>query len=255
MNRIIKYVVLDIVKNKMVIAYAILLAILCFSAFNLEDNSTKGVLTVQSIILLTVPLVSIIFSTIYLYNSNEFIELLLSQPVQRKKIWTSLFSGLCVSLVAAFLISGGIPLLLYAPINLAIMMIVIGCLITIIFIALACLCAILTRDKSKGIGIAILIWLFFALLFDGLLLFLVFQFADYPIEKPMIVLASLSPIDLSRIMMQLHMDVSAMMGYTGAIFKDFFGNSLGLTIALLLLLLWIIIPFWISLRRFKKKDL
>lgn len=255
MNRIIKYVVLDIVKNKMVIAYAILLAILCFSAFNLEDNSIKGVLTVQSIILLTVPLVSIIFSTIYLYNSNEFVELLLSQPVQRKKIWISLFTGLSISLVTAFLISGGIPLLLYAPINLAVMMIVIGCLITVIFIALACLCAILTRDKAKGIGIAILIWLFFALLFDGLLLFLLFQFADYPIEKPMIALASLSPIDLSRIMMQLHMDVSAMMGYTGAIFKDFFGNSLGLIIALSLLLLWIIIPFWISLRRFKKKDL
>ncbi len=255
MNRIIKYVVLDIVKNKMVIAYAILLAILCFSAFNLEDNSTKGVLTVQSIILLTVPLVSIIFSTIYLYNSNEFVELLLSQPVQRKKIWTSLFTGLSISLVTAFLISGGIPLLLYAPITLAVMMIVIGCLITVIFIALACLCSILTRDKAKGIGIAILIWLFFALLFDGLLLFLLFQFADYPIEKPMIALASLSPIDLSRIMMQLHMDVSAMMGYTGAIFKDFFGNSLGLIIALSLLLLWIIIPFWISLRRFKKKDL
>ncbi len=239
----------------MVIAYAVLLAVLCFSAFNLEDNSTKGVLTVQSIILLTVPLVSLIFSTIYLYNSNEFIELLLGQPVQRKKIWISLFTGLSLSLVIAFLISGGVPLLLYAPANLALMMILIGCLITVIFVSLACLCAMLTRDKAKGIGIAILIWLFFALLFDGLLLFILFQFSDYPIEKPMIALASLSPIDLSRILMQLHMDVSAMMGYTGAIFKDFFGNTLGMSMAILLLVLWIVIPFWISLRKFKRKDL
>lgn len=239
----------------MVIAYAVLLAILCFSAFNLEDNSTKGILTVQSIILLTVPLVSIIFSTIYLYNSNEFIELLLSQPIQRKKIWVSLFSGLSISLLSAFLISAGIPLLLYAPGRPALMMILIGCLITMIFVALACLCAVLTRDKAKGIGIAILIWLFFALLFDGLLLFILFQFADYPIEKPMIVLASLSPIDLSRIMMQLHMDVSAMMGYTGAIFKNFFGNNTGFGIALFLLVLWVIIPFLISLRKFNRKDM
>lgn len=239
----------------MVIAYAVLLAILCFSAFNLEDNSTKGILTVQSIILLTVPLVSIIFSTIYLYNSNEFIELLLSQPIQRKKIWVSLFSGLSISLLSAFLISAGIPLLLYAPGSPALMMILIGCLITMIFVALACLCAVLTRDKAKGIGIAILIWLFFALLFDGLLLFILFQFADYPIEKPMIVLASLSPIDLSRIMMQLHMDVSAMMGYTGAIFKNFFGNNVGFSIALFLLVLWVIIPFLISLRKFNRKDM
>lgn len=239
----------------MVIAYAVLLAILCFSAFSLEDNSTKGVLTVQSIILLTVPLVSIIFSTIYLYNSNEFVELLLSQPVQRRRIWISLFLGLSLSLLTAFLLAAGIPLLLYAPASLAWMMIGIGSLVTIIFVSIACLCTMLTRDKAKGIGIAIITWLFFALLFDGLLLFLLFQFADYPIEKPMIALASLSPIDLSRIMMQLQMDVSAMMGYTGAIFKNFFGNTSGFMVALLLLLLWIIVPFWISLRKFKRKDL
>lgn len=239
----------------MVIAYTVLLAILCFSAFSLEDNSTKGVLTVQSIILLTVPLVSIIFSTIYLYNSNEFMELLLSQPVQRKRIWISIYLGLSGSLLAAFLLAAGIPLLLYAPANLAWIMIAIGSLITLIFVSIACLCTMLTRDKTKGIGIAIITWLFFALLFDGLLLFILFQFADYPIEKPMIALASLSPIDLSRIIMQLHMDISAMMGYTGAIFKNFFGNLGGFLTAILLLLLWVVVPFWISLRRFKRKDL
>lgn len=239
----------------MVIAYTVLLAILCFSAFSLEDSSTKGVLTVQSIILLTVPLVSIIFATIYLYNSNEFIELLLSQPVQRRKIWVSLFIGLAMSLLAAFLLAAGVPLFLYAPLNLALVMIMIGSLITVIFVALACLCAMLTRDKAKGIGLAILIWLFFALLFDGLLLFFLVQFSDYPIEKPLIFMASLSPIDLSRILMQLHMDVSAMMGYTGAIFKNFFGNVTGFVIALLLLILWIVVPFWISLRKFIRKDL
>ncbi len=255
MNRIIKYIILDIIKNKLVIAYAVVLGLLCFTAFSLEDNATKGALTVQSIILFVVPLVSIIFSTIYLYNSNEFIELLLGQPIQRRKIWISLFIGLSVSLATAFFISGGIPLLLYAEGNVALMMIPIGILITVIFVALACLCAILTRDKAKGIGIAILIWLFFALLFDGLLLFIVFQFGDYPIEKPMVILTALSPIDLSRIVMQLQMDVSALMGYTGAIFKQFFGNALGLSITFVLLLLWIIIPFSISLNRFKKKDL
>ncbi len=239
----------------MVIAYTVLLAILCFSAFSLEDNSTKGVLTVQSIILLTVPLVSIIFSTIYLYNSNEFMELLLSQPVQRKRIWISIYLGLSGSLLAAFLLAAGIPLLLNAPANIAWIMIAIGSLITLNFVSIACLCTMLTRDKTKGIGIAIITWLFFALLFDGLLLFILFQFADYPIEKPMIALASLSPIDLSRIMMQLHMDISAMMGYTGAIFKNFFGNLGGFLTAILLLLLWVVVPFWISLRRFKRKDL
>ncbi|HMR81925.1 MAG TPA: ABC transporter permease, partial [Niabella sp.] len=78
MTRILKYVAIDILKNKVVIAYAIMLALFSWSAFSLEDNAAKGVLTVLNIILLTVPLMSVLFATIYVHNSNEFIELLVS---------------------------------------------------------------------------------------------------------------------------------------------------------------------------------
>lgn len=255
MNRIIKIILTDILKNKIVLAYTLILAILSWSSFSLEDNSSKGILTILNIILFTVPLVSILFGTIYLYNSSEFIELLLSQPVKRVKIWMSLFFGLSLSMVIAFFIGAGIPLLVYSADSIGFMMILIGSLITIIFVALAFLCSILTRDKAKGIGIAIMTWLFFALLFDGVVLFLLFQFSDYPIEAPMIVITALSPIDLARIQILLHLDVSAMMGYTGAIFKDFFGTATGLIISFLLLCLWVIIPFFVSLLKFKNKDL
>lgn len=255
MNRIIKFIILDILKNKIVLLYTVLLAGFAWSAFSLEDNSTKGILTLLNIILLTVPLVSILFSTIYIYNSAEFIELLLSQPIKRRTIWISLFSGLSLSLMLGFLIGAGIPILIFAPIDVGIMMISIGSIISIVFVAIAFLSAILTRDKAKGIGISILLWLYFALLFDGLVLFLTFQFSDYPIEKAMIFISALSPIDISRILILLHLDVSAMMGYTGAIFKDYFGNTLGLTISFMILILWIVAPFYISLSKFKNKDL
>jgi Cu-processing system permease protein len=255
MNRIIKIIFLDILKNKIILAYTLILAILSWSSFGLEDNSAKGLLTILNIILFTVPLVSILFATIYLYNSTEFIELLLSQPIKRKKIWLSLFLGLSLAMVLAFFIGAGIPLLINAPDSVGIMMLVIGCLITLVFVALAFLSSILTRDKAKGIGITIMGWLYFALLFDGIILYLLFQFSDYPIEKAMIVVTAFSPIDLARIQILLHLDVSAMMGYTGAIFKDFFGTSLGLLLSFSLLCLWIIIPFFISLIKFKNKDL
>ena len=255
MNRIIKIIFLDILKNKIILAYTLILAILSWSSFGLEDNSAKGLLTILNIILFTVPLVSILFATIYLYNSTEFIELLLSQPIKSKKIWLSLFLGLSLAMVLAFFIGAGIPLLINAPDSVGIMMLVIGCMITLVFVALAFLSSILTRDKAKGIGIAIMGWLYFALLFDGIILYLLFQFSDYPIEKAMIVVTAFSPIDLARIQILLHLDVSAMMGYTGAIFKDFFGTSLGLLLSFSLLCLWIIIPFFISLIKFKNKDL
>ena len=212
-------------------------------------------LTILNVILFTVPLVSILFATIYLYNSSEFIELLLSQPIKRRKIWLSLFFGLSISMILAFFVGAGIPLLINSPDSIGIIMLINGCLITVIFTALAFLSSILTRDKAKGIGIAIMTWLFFALLFDGLVLFLLFQFQDYPIENAMVGITAFSPIDLARIQILLHLDVSAMMGYTGAIFKDFFGTAIGLIVSFLLLSLWVIIPFFISLRKFNKKDL
>ena len=255
MERNIKYILIDILKSKLIIGYALLIGILSWSVFNLEDKSSKGLLTILNVILLTVPLVSIIFSTIYIYNSSEFIELMVSQPIERKKIWFSLFIGLCTAFVVAFLIGVGIPLLVYSPNAQGLIMIVIGCLISCVFVAVAFLCATVTKDKAKGTGLAIIIWLFFALLFDGLILFLTFQLADYPIEKPMVFVTALNPIDLSRILMLLQLDASAMMGYTGAIFKNFFGNTLGMIISFLLIILWIIIPFYISLKKFRNKDL
>jgi Cu-processing system permease protein len=255
MNRLIKIILIDILKNKFILAYALILAVLSWSSFALEDNSAKGILTILNVILFTVPLVSILFATIYLYNSSEFIELLLSQPIKRKKIWVSLFFGISLSMVFAFFIGAGIPLIINSPDSIGMMMILIGCLISIIFVALAFLSSILTRDKAKGIGIAIMTWLYFALLFDGMVLFLLFQFSDYPIENAMVGVTALSPIDLARIQILLHLDVSAMMGYTGAIFKDFFGTSIGLIVSFLLLCLWVIVPFFISLKRFRTKDL
>ena len=255
MNRIVKIILGDIFKNKIVLAYTLILAILSWTSFALEDNSAKGMLTILNIILFTVPLVSILFGTIYLYNSSEFIELLLSQPIQRKKIWTGLFLALSLAMIAAFLIGAGIPLLVYAPDMSGFMMMIVGCLISVIFIALAFLCSIITRDKAKGIGIAIMTWLYFALLFDGIVLFLLFQLSEYPIEHAMVGLTALSPIDLARIQILLHLDVSTMMGYTGAIFKDFFGTTVGLFVSFLLLCMWIFIPYFISLVKFKHKDL
>lgn len=255
MNKVIKYVIIDILRNKIVLAYTLLLFIISFSVFSLEGNSTKGLLSLLNLILFIVPLVSVIFSTIYIYNSAEFIELLLSQPLKRKNIWLSLFAGLSVSLSVSFLVGTGLPILFYEPTATGYIMTLVGCFLSVIFVGIAMLASVVTRDKAKGIGASILLWLYFALIFDGLVLFLLFQFADYPLEKAMMVISGLNPIDLSRVTVLLRLDESALMGYTGAVFKNFFGTQIGFICTLLALALWVIIPLGISLRKFNRKDL
>ncbi|MCB0659338.1 MAG: ABC transporter permease subunit [Saprospiraceae bacterium] len=252
---ITKFVVLDILKNKIIIFYTLLLGVFSWSIFSLEDSSSKSILSLLNIILLTVPLVSIIFSNIYIYNSGEFIELLVSQPVKRRSIWSALFLGLCIAFNFAYLVGIGIPVLMYIGGQTGWILLLSGMLITSIFVSLALFAAIIMRDKAKGIGFSIILWLFFTLIYDGLILFFMFQYADYPIEKPMTIATALNPIDLSRIQVLLCVDSSALMGYTGAIFKKLFGTTLGIVISFTLMSLWIIIPFFISLKLFNKKDL
>jgi Cu-processing system permease protein len=255
MKKIVKYVITDILRNKIVLVYTLFLLASSLSVFGLEDNISKGLLSLLNIILIVVPLVSIIFSTIYVYNSAEFVELLVSQPLKRKTIWLSLFTGLSTSLSIAFFVGAGIPVLICQANMIGLTMILIGLLLSVIFVAIAMLATVKTRDKAKGIGAAIMLWLYFSLLFDGFVLFLLFQFADYPMEKPMIAVSAFNPIDLSRILILLQLDVSAMMGYTGAVFKDFFGTYTGILFSFATLLVWIALPVWYSTRKFNTKDL
>jgi Cu-processing system permease protein len=255
MKKIIKYVVIDILRNKIVLAYTAFLLLISITIFNLEDNSAKGLLSLLNLILIIVPLVSMLFSAIYVYNSSEFLELLVSQPLKRRTIWLSLFAGLAASMAFAFLIGAGIPILIFEATATGFMMLATGLLLSVIFVAIAMLAGVMARDKAKGIGVVILLWLYFSIIFDGLILFILFQFADYPLEKVMVGVVAFNPIDLSRILVLLKMDVSALMSYTGAVFKDFFGTQTGLLLSFCVLIAWIIMPAWLSLRKFNKKDL
>lgn len=255
MMRISRYVLYDILRSKVILAYTLFLLVVSFSLFQMEENSSKAVLSLLNIVLIVVPLISMVFSTIHYYNSYEFIELMLSQPVSRTRILMSEYAGTALSLGTAYLIGVGLPVCLFQFDATGIALIFTGFILTIIFTSLAFLASVKSKDKARGIGIALLLWFYFALIYDGLVLLVLFAFSDYPLEKLTLLLSSLNPIDLGRIFIMLKMDVSALMGYTGATYREFFGSSLGLLYTIGIMLLWIIIPLLLAVRSFQKKDL
>jgi Cu-processing system permease protein len=255
MFKLSKYVLYDILRNKVVIAYTAFLLVVSISLFSMEETGSKAVLSLLNIVLIVVPLVSMVFSTIHWYNSYEFIELMLTQPLSRKKVLLSEFAGIGSSLLTAYLIGVGLPVLLFSFNATGIALIVVGGLLTLVFTAIAFLASVKSRDKARGIGAALLLWFYFALIFDGLLLLVLFTFSDYPLEKLILVLSSFNPIDLGRIYLMLQMDVSALMGYTGAVYKDFFGSNGGLFYTLGIMIIWMIAPLLLAVRSFAKKDL
>ncbi|SIT74881.1 ABC transporter permease subunit [Pontibacter indicus] len=255
MNKIIKYVLYDIVRSKIVVAYTLFLLLLSIGLFNLGGSPDKGLLSLLNLVLLTVPLISIVFATTHFYNSYEFMELLVSQPIRRSRIFLSEYWGVALSLSAAFLLGVGVPVLLFAPGATGLYLVLTGLFVTFIFVALAFLASVITRDKAKGIGIALLLWFYFALIYDGIVLLILYSFGDYPLEYATLALTALNPVDLGRVMVLLNLDVSAMMGYTGALYKSIFGSAWGVGIAFLVLLLWVLVPLLTSRRAFTRRDL
>jgi Cu-processing system permease protein len=74
-------------------------------------------------------------------------------------------------------------------------------------------------------------------------------------EKFTLLLSALNPVDLGRIFIMLKMDISVLMGYTGAVYKDFFGASTGILFTCGIMVIWAILPLWLAVRKFRKKDM
>jgi Cu-processing system permease protein len=129
-----------------------------------------------------------------------------------------------------------------------------GTLLTLVFTAIAFLVAVRQPDRIRGVGVALVVWLAFAVVYDGLILVVVSTFSAYPVEKPLLVLMMGNPIDLARITIMMSFDAGALMGYTGAVFTRFFGSMMGTTIAFAAMTIWTIVPYRFAGRAFRKQD-
>ena len=255
MTRIVKYVFYDLLRTRFILLYSALLLVSTIVLFQFDSDPGKIILSLLNIVLMVVPLVSIVFTTIHFFNSYEFIELMLAQPVNRTVIFLSEFIALALSLCLAYLIGVGIPIMAYGAWSGGPTLLFSGLMLTLVFVSLAFLASVLTRDKAKAIGLALLFWFYFSLIYDGILLWVIFSFSDYPLEKLTLGLVALNPVDLARIIMLLELDISALMGYTGAFYKNFFGSNWGVIFSSAVLSIWIAFPLGLAARIFAKKDL
>jgi Cu-processing system permease protein len=257
--KVLKHEIANLRRSPWLLGYTVLLLLLTDALLRFGGGGPRAIVSLLNIVLIFVPLVSLILGTIYLYGAREFIELLLAQPIQRGALFLGLYGGLALPLAGAFLIGVGCPFAwnqggegdLAGP--LAILLLT-GVLLTLAFTALAFLISLVLEDRAKGLGLAMLFWLAATALYDALLVLVVTLFGDYPLERPLIGLTLLNPIDLARILLLLRLDTAALMGYTGAVFERFFGSAAGVAIAGGALLIWTALPLMVGMVRFRTKD-
>ncbi|HSE67285.1 MAG TPA: ABC transporter permease subunit [Gemmatimonadales bacterium] len=258
-GKVVRFQLHDLVRNRWLLGYTLVLLGLTSALLWLGGGGERAIVSLLDVVLILVPLASVMFGTLYLYNAREFIELLLAQPVGRPAMFAGLYAGLTVPLVGGFGLGIGLPLLVSSatvsiPARALIILLATGILLTLIFTAVAFLLALRFEDRARGLGAALAVWLAFAVLYDGLVLLVVLAFGEYPLESPLLALTMLNPVDLGRVLLLLQFDIAALMGYTGAVFQRFFGDTLGMATAMLALFIWVLIPLTIGLRWFRRRD-
>ncbi len=259
MIKIFKYSFFDLIRSRWSLIYGAFYLVFTLALLFLSNDLSKVIISLMNVVLVLCPLIATMFGVMYYYNSREFVELLLAQPIRRRDIFWGQYLGLAASLALSLLLGIGIPFGLYGIFQSAeifnfTVLLLNGIFLSFIFSGIAFLIALRNEQKIKGFGLAIVAWLFFAVIYDGLLLLALMYFRDYPLERLALGASLFNPIDLSRILILLKLDISALMGYTGAVFQKFMGTALGMSMALGALLLWIGIPAWLIRLVANRKD-
>jgi Cu-processing system permease protein len=247
----------NVVRSKWLACYLLFFVLLTEGLIRFAGGSSSALLSLASVALFVVPLVTLVYGCIYLYNSREFIELLLAQPLRRQTVFSGLYAGLALPLIIALIAGVMIPFVYHGfadgqRLPLAILLTGSAAL-TAIFTGIAFCVALRFDDRLTGLGAGLAIWLVFALVYDGVLLYIVATSGE-PLEKALLAASFANPIDLVRIAFLLQFDVSALMGYTGAVFRRFFSTGTGNAVITAALAAWITLPLAGGYLAFRRKD-
>jgi Cu-processing system permease protein len=249
----------NVLRSRWLLCYVTFFVLATEGLLRFTGEDARTLLSLTNVVLFVVPLMTLVYGTVYLYNSREFVELLLAQPLKRRTVFAGLYLGLAVPLTAAFATGVSIPFLLHGidpSVRTAFAtMLVGGSALTLVFTGIAFCVALRFEDRLTGLGAALAVWLVLALVYDGALLLIVAMFSDHSLEKSLLAASFANPIDLVRIALLLQFDISALMGYTGAVFSHFFSGSAGLAVITAALAFWIGVPLMAGFMAFNRKDL
>ena len=256
--KITQYELNDVVRGKGIIGYALFFAIIAEALIRFSGGP-KALLSLSNVVLIVIPLVCLLFGAIYLYNARNFVEMMLVQPISRRQMFGGLYLGLSLPLALGYALGIAIPFMMHAGQwagygGALTMLLVCGIFLSFLYTSIAFLIVTYQEDKARGLSAAFMVWFFTSVIYDGLVLLLVHGLRDYSLETPTLIMTMLNPTDLARVLLMLHFDIAAMMGYTGAVFEAFFEGTLGIMLILSCLTLWVAIPLGIAYRRFLRMD-
>jgi len=253
---------LDAVRNRWFFFFALLFILLdstvSYSGITSSGDNTflKPAVSLLNLVLILVPLMTLIMGANSFTGAKESWELLLIQPISRKEAILGKYLGLGTAITATILLgfsSAGLILILnigYEEISHFLLLILLSVLLSLVFLSIASLASIILGEKAKSIGISFMLWFWFVIIYDFILVGLTLAF-----EEVIITLLFLNPADLVRTALLTSLGNAALVGPAGAVLSKTFGNFTGMTISLTVLLAWLLLPLLVALFIFERKDI
>ena len=227
--------------------------------FQSFDRTTASLL---SLALYLIPLVALMMGTQCFLRGTGDDEMLFSQPVTRGEILLGKLLGLFAAMATATFFGFGVGGLVIAtqtsvgelsgyPVFVGLSL-----LLSLIFLSLSVLVAVACRRRAKAFGVALLLWFFFVILYDLLVLggSLLFKerMANYFIFSSLFG----NPVDMVRVAGLLSLQGEEIFGVAGAALLKFLGGEVFAFAALIVsLVAWAAIPYFLALQIFRKQDI
>ena len=259
------------IRNKWTLIFAfvfgsLVLAISYFGTMTTGELGFQGFsrtsTSLLSLVLYLIPLGALIMGTQSFIKNEGYDEMLFSQPVSRAEILVGKLLGLATAMTSATFVGFGLGGLIIAtqidgedfigyPIFVALSLV-----LSTVFLSVSMVTAIACGRRIKAFGIALLVWFFFVIFYDLLVLGGSLLFKERAANY--FIFASLfgNPVDMVRVAGLLSVGGGEIFGPAGAALLKFLGGETrAVAVLVVSLVLWILMPVVVSVRLLRRQDI
>lgn len=266
----------DGLRNRWVVAITIVFALLAIGIayFGPAASGTVGfaslattVVSLASLAVFLIPLIALMLAYDSIVGERELgtLLLVLSYPISRRQLIVGKFFGHGAIMAVSTLVGFGAAGLLIAGLTHQLanaefwgafgLFIVSATLLGLVFVGIAYLISVSVSEKSKAAGIALVVWFGFVIVFDLALLgvLVVTRGAVGDVGRVIFpYLLLLNPTDMFRAANLI--GFSTVRSYVG-LASSVNGGVLSPAVLVIGLLVWIVVPLWLAVRRFRRQEI
>jgi len=225
------------------------------------QHFTRTTASLLNLVLYLIPLMALVMATLSFSGEKGTTELLFSQPISRGDMLTGKLTGLFACTAGATCIGFGIAGIVIAVCagseGSARYAIFVGLalLLALVFLSLGSMIAILSNNRAKALGTALLLWFFFVIFYDLLAIGVTFLFKERTAN--MFIFLSLfgNPVDLVRVSSLINLGGTSVFGAAGATLMRFLGATILSNVLLVTgLTAWAAGPAFVSMHHLRRQD-